>query len=211
MTPPKPDRPPALANDLAALIGSRICHDLISPIGAIGNGVELLMMELQRASPEAALIAESVANANARIRFFRLAYGRAEPGQRIARNEVVSILTDWTQGARLTVDWSGPAEMSRAQARLLFLLIQCLDSAMPHGGRIQVRWHDPGWTLSGEAARFRALPVQWALLGAPDLVFAALPDIPPAEVQFPLAALALQTAGTVAHLTQTEGAITLSV
>ena len=31
--------------DLAALIGSRICHDLISPIGAIGNGVELLMMD----------------------------------------------------------------------------------------------------------------------------------------------------------------------
>jgi hypothetical protein len=31
--------------DIAALIGSRICHDLISPIGAIGNGVELLMMD----------------------------------------------------------------------------------------------------------------------------------------------------------------------
>ena len=52
--------------DLSALIGSRICHDLISPIGAIGNGVELLMME-GRAGPEVALIAESVAAANAQI------------------------------------------------------------------------------------------------------------------------------------------------
>ena len=55
--------------DLAALIGSRICHDLISPIGAIGNGVELMMMDGTAKTPELALIAESVANANARIRY----------------------------------------------------------------------------------------------------------------------------------------------
>ena len=55
--------------DLSALLGSRICHDLISPIGAIGNGVELLMMEGGTPSPELVLIAESVAAANARIRF----------------------------------------------------------------------------------------------------------------------------------------------
>ena len=42
-----PDKP-----DLAALVGSRICHDLISPIGAIGNGVELLMMEGAAKGPE---------------------------------------------------------------------------------------------------------------------------------------------------------------
>ena len=63
--------------DLAALIGSRICHDLISPIGAIGNGVELMMMDGTAKTPELALIAESVANANARIRYFRVAFGSA--------------------------------------------------------------------------------------------------------------------------------------
>ncbi len=47
--------------DLAALVGSRICHDLISPIGAIGNGVELMMMEGAAKGPEMALITESVA------------------------------------------------------------------------------------------------------------------------------------------------------
>ncbi len=54
--------------DLAALIGSRICHDLISPIGAIGNGLELLSMA-GAGGPEVALISDSVSNANARIRF----------------------------------------------------------------------------------------------------------------------------------------------
>ena len=63
--------------ELAALIGSRICHDLVSPIGAIGNGVELLAMA-GAAGPEVRLIAESVAAANARIRFFRIARNRAD-------------------------------------------------------------------------------------------------------------------------------------
>ena len=76
--------------DLAALVGSRICHDLISPIGAIGNGVELMMMDRASASPELALIAESVASANARIRYFRVAFGTAGADQRIARSEVHS-------------------------------------------------------------------------------------------------------------------------
>ena len=58
--------------DIAALVGSRICHDLISPIGAIGNGVELIGLTENTSSPELALISESVDNANARIRFFRV-------------------------------------------------------------------------------------------------------------------------------------------
>ena len=54
--------------DLAALVGSRICHDLISPIGAIGNGVELLSLTDGDTGAEMDLINESVQNANARIR-----------------------------------------------------------------------------------------------------------------------------------------------
>jgi len=87
------DRP-----DLNALVGSRICHDLISPIGAIGNGVELLQMESAAQGPELALISESVTNANARIRFFRIAFGAAGRDQRIGRSEVAGILADLYRG-----------------------------------------------------------------------------------------------------------------
>ena len=59
-----------MTQDIAALIRSRICHDLISPIGAIGNGVQLLAMSCGAAGAEMDLITESVQNANARIRFF---------------------------------------------------------------------------------------------------------------------------------------------
>ena len=69
-----------MTDNIAALIRSRICHDLISPIGAIGNGVELLTMSASAGgSPELDLIADSVHNANARIRFFRIAYGAVIP------------------------------------------------------------------------------------------------------------------------------------
>lgn len=61
--------------DLSALIGSRICHDLISPLGAIANGVELMVLTGAEQTPKMLLFAESVEAANARIEFFRLAYG----------------------------------------------------------------------------------------------------------------------------------------
>ena len=63
-------------DNLAALIGSRICHDLISPIGAVTNGLELMSMA-GGTGPELELVNESAANANARIRLFRLAFGQA--------------------------------------------------------------------------------------------------------------------------------------
>ncbi len=82
--------------DLAALLGSRICHDLISPLGAIGNGVELLAMSGQ-SGPEMAMIEDSVRNANARIRFFRMAFGPASADQSASRTETLAILADYCQ------------------------------------------------------------------------------------------------------------------
>ena len=172
--------------DLAALIGSRICHDLISPIGAIGNGVELLMMDRGgAASPELALIAESVANANARIRFFRVAFGSAAGDQRIARGEVVSILNDMTRGSRLGVDWQSPSELSRREVKLAFLLLQCLETAMAYGGKVRIERGETGWLMQAEAARLKIDPALWEVLterhppaeiGAAQVHFALVPE-----------------------------------
>ncbi|WP_374647220.1 histidine phosphotransferase family protein [Tabrizicola sp.] len=156
------DRP-----DLAALIASRICHDLISPIGAIGNGVELLTMEPGGQRPEIALISESVANANARIRFFRISFGAASGGQRIARSEVLSVLTDLTRGGRVSYAWTSASDLSRREVRLVFLLLQCLESALPFGGKVQVDQGDSGWTILAEAARLKLDPALWQALDRP--------------------------------------------
>ena len=91
--------------DLPALIGSRICHDLISPIGAINNGLELLEMAGTGAAPgpELALIGQSVESASARIRFFRIAFGAAGD-QTMGQNEVTSILRDLYTASRVEID-----------------------------------------------------------------------------------------------------------
>jgi histidine phosphotransferase ChpT len=172
-----PDRP-----DLSALIGSRICHDLISPIGAIGNGVELLMMDGVAKGPEIALIAESVANANARIRFFRVAFGAASRDQRIGRGEVVSILEDITRGGRLVIEWQGPQDMARREVKLAFLAIQTGETAMPYGGRIRIERGEPRWTVTAQATRMRIDTAVWEVLTNPG----AATDLTPALVHFAL-------------------------
>jgi histidine phosphotransferase ChpT len=166
--------------DLAALVGSRICHDLISPIGAIGNGVELMLMEPGSKGPEMALITESVAHANARIRFFRIAFGAAGPDQRIGRNEVTAVISDVTHGGRVTIDWASPADLPRRDIKLVFLLILCLETALPYGGRISIDRNDTRWSLQASAAKMKIDPGLWECLINP----AAAAEIGPAQVQF---------------------------
>src|SRR5690606_13478752 len=172
---------PGEPSDLVALVGSRICHDLISPLGAIGNGVELLMMSGNGAGPELALIAESVTNANARIRFFRLAFGAAAPGQGVARAEVRSILDDMTHGGRLQLDWDLAGDAARTEVKLAFLAIQCLESALPFGGRIRVTTEGDLWQIGAEAPRLKLDPSLWDRLGGDGTA-----EVTAAQVQFAL-------------------------
>lgn len=168
--------------DLAALIASRICHDLISPIGAIGNGVELLAMEPGGTRPEMALISESVANANARIRFFRICFGQASSDQRIARSEVASILGDLSRGGRVGYAWTSPTDLSRREVRLVFLLLQCLESALAYGGKVAVLRNDGGWSILADAVRLKVDPALWEVLTEPR----APAEIGAAQVHFAL-------------------------
>jgi histidine phosphotransferase ChpT len=166
--------------NLASLIGSRICHDLISPIGAITNGLELLDLTGGIEGPEMDLISDSVGNAGARIRFFRIAYGAAGD-QRMGRLEVASVLKDLTQGGRLAVSW-GPLEgQSRGEVRLAFLALQCLETAMPYGGNVQIMAKDGKWTVSGRADKLNVDMGLWEMLQGKGSA-----DITPALVQFAL-------------------------
>lgn len=171
--------------DLTALLGSRICHDLISPLGAIGNGVELLTMSGLSSAPEIALIAESVENANARIRFFRIAFGASSSGARVSSGEVRNVLDDMTKGSRLTISWSDDGDPERSEVKLAFLLIQCLESAMPWGGEILVAQSGTRWTLTAKSDRLKIDPPLWELimgqadteaLSSANVHFALVPD-----------------------------------
>jgi histidine phosphotransferase ChpT len=194
--------------DFSALIASRICHDLISPIGAIGNGVELLTMEQGATSrPEFALIAASVANANARIRLFRIAFGSATGDQRIARNEVLSILTDLGHAGRITYAWTSQGDLSRREVRLVFLLLLCLETVLPYGGRVEVTQSEMSWKIRAEAQRTKMDPTLWAMLTDP----AAVAPVEAGHVQFALVGRDLARLGRTLQAEIDEGGLTLTV
>lgn len=166
---------------LAALIGSRICHDLISPIGAINNGLELLGMTGAAEGPELELISESVTNASARIRFFRIAFGAAGE-QQIGQSEAMSVLQDMMGGGRVTCEYLPEAPQPRKHVRLVFLSILCLETALPYGGHIIVSETEGQWYIRGVGEKLNVDEALWSALADP----AQLGSIEPAQVQFAL-------------------------
>jgi len=193
--------------DLPALIGSRICHDLISPIGAINNGLELLNMAGTGAAPgpELELIGQSVESASARIRFFRIAFGAAGE-QTMGQGEVTSILRDLYSGSRVEIDWQITTPQSRNCVRMAFLALLCMETALHHGGRITVAEEAGHWRLQAEADKIAVEAELWALLSQPDQ------DKPlqPAQVQFALLPILAQVQGKEITLDRRETELTLS-
>ncbi len=191
--------------DFATLVGSRICHDLISPIGAVNNGLELLSMTGVQSGPEMNLIGESVGNASARIRFFRIAFGAAGD-QMVGQTEIESILRDLYLGARWQVSWGPTDPQPRAEVRLAFLALLCLETGMAYGGQITVTRSGPKWGLAGKADKLSIDPELWGLLAAQNPAFA----LKPAHVQFALLPAIARDAGRQITSSVLETDISLS-
>jgi histidine phosphotransferase ChpT len=177
--------------DLAALVGSRICHDLISPIGAIGTGVELLSLTDGDTGAEMDLINESVQNASARIRYFRIAFGAATDDQLVSRSEILSVLSANARGGRFNYIWRIEGDQPRRLVRCALLMLQALEAAMPLGGDIEVNQDGATWAMKASGKRLNVDEALWVNLLAPDpgYVHSA------AQVQFALLPIVLQEAG----------------
>lgn len=178
---------------LAALIGSRICHDLISPIGAINNGLELLTMTRDTSGPEIDLIAESVSNASNRIRFFRIAFGAAGE-QPVGCNDVRDIIAGIESG-RVKIHYHPEQDHARKRIRLVFLGILCLEAALPYGGTIDIAEAQGQWLLKGVGEKLNFDSDLWSVLADPT----QLNQIEPAHVQFALLPTLLRDDGLALH------------
>lgn len=194
--------------DLSALLGSRLCHDLIGPIGAIGNGVELLSLTGAGPSEEVALIAQSVTTLNARIRFFRVAFGIARPDQTLSRAEIQSILADLHPNGRLHIDWASPTDLPRPEVKAAFLTLLCAETVLRSTGRIRALRDEVGWSFTLASPRLRDAPRHWSLLLSPGTA----PDMPveASEVHFPLAAAAISALGRRPELDSLPDGLRLS-
>ena len=187
--------PRPFARDIASKIGSRICHDLISPIGAIANGFELLSLTQSVESPELSLISKSVENANARLRFFRIAFGATSTGQSIGAPEMADILTHLST-PRLQYQWRLESDCLREEAKLACLMLLCLETALPKTGEIQIGYRNEQWQLHARGDTLAPDTALWARLNRPDV---DAEDLSPGQIQFLLAPLQADLLGRRIH------------
>ena len=141
---------------LVELICSRLCHELVNPVGAVGNGVELLT-ELGGMDKEALdLINQSARTAGQRLQFYRLAYGQASGmAAEISVAQAGEIARGVLISHRLKLDWpsSGPdgeRRLSKSVLKLLLNLVLLAAEALPRGGRIALSLAPHGDRLDAE-------------------------------------------------------------
>lgn len=197
----RPDHPHPNAN-LAALIGSRICHDLISPVGAITNGLELLSLAGAPGQPELALVRGSADGASARLRFFRLAFGQSGVGQMMSRAEIAGILGAVYTG-RVSVTWQIAEDVSRPVAQAALLAVMCAEDLMPFGGTITVRGMPDAVGVAGTAERPAEPGAHWTLLGG------GTAPLSPAQAQFALLPAVLADLGRHVTVDHSPGTVSL--
>lgn len=126
--------------EFAALLCSRLCHDLISPVAALSNGLEVLGEEEDEGMRAHAMevIGASLAQARARLIFARLAYGAATSmGKTIALEEARAVAADLLASTKATLSWDVPEDAApKDQVRLLLNLVLLGSEAVPRGGEV---------------------------------------------------------------------------
>jgi len=130
------------ALDLAALLCSRVCHDLISPVGAIVNGIEVLEEEKDEATKEFALdlIKKSAATASAKLQFCRIAFGAAgSAGAQIDLGDAEKIARGLLEDDKTKIAWNlTRALLAKNLVKLLLNMLVIAGQAIPRGGKISV-------------------------------------------------------------------------
>src|SRR2546421_92212 len=143
------------ALDLAALLCSRVCHDLISPTGAIVNGLEVLDEEdtdQETRNFALDLIKKSAKTASARLQFCRLAFGSAgSAGAQIDLGDAHNMARAFIEDDKTKLAWNLPRTLlPKNRVKLLLNMLLIASQTIPRGGTITV---DP--IGEGEGIGFR--------------------------------------------------------
>lgn len=149
--------------ELSALISSKICHDVIGPVGAIFNGLEVLADDDDPGSREYALnvIKDFTTQASAKLQFARFAFGAAgKVGSVIDLRNAEEISRAYVDGDKHTLDWQvPPGQMDKDKVKLLLNMIAAAVTGLPRGGTVRVEVTDPNGVptftvrCTGQAAR----------------------------------------------------------
>jgi len=154
LIPPTDQRRPDMADiielkatDLAAMLCSRVCHDLINPVGAIGNGLEVLADPGQTEMAPFArdLIANAAKQARAKLEFARLAYGASSTaGTDFDTRECERVARLFFEIEKAELDWKVPLILlPKHKAKLLMNMLLIGAGAVPRGGYVRAEVEGP--------------------------------------------------------------------
>jgi histidine phosphotransferase ChpT len=140
--------------DLAALLCSRVCHDLISPAGAIVNGLEVLEESKDEETRTFALtlIKKSARTATARLQFCRIAFGAAgSMTAQVDTGDAEQVARGFIEDDKYKLTWNLPRVLlPKNRVKLLLNMIVVAIQAIPRGGSLTL---DP--VGSGDSVAFR--------------------------------------------------------
>lgn len=192
--------------DTTALVSSRICHDLISPVGAISNGIELLS-EISGQTPELQLISESVESAKSKLQFFRVCFGQSNAESVIGKNEIHSICDAMFSSSRMSFYLHMKEDHeTRDVCRLLFLLLLCAETTLPIGGELNLIQEQSAWTITTSGKRIQRNSV-WDIF----MENACKETVAPAQVQFAIAKDQISNSGQELLTEFTENSVTITL
>jgi len=126
------------------LLSSKICHDLISPVSAINNGVELIEDIGGSVVDEAMkLIGDSAVQASRKLRVFRIAYGRAGSEENLPLRDVRLVAQQYFTGGKIKLLWDdslalGATAAARGALKVLVNMLIMTEEMLAYGGEIKV-------------------------------------------------------------------------
>ena len=131
------------ATDLAALLCSRLCHDMLSPVGALSNGLELLASETDPEMRQNCieLLEQSATISANKLKYFRLAYGAAGGfGDRVGVEEPKDLIQSLaTDKGRIEVNWAlSGGTLAKPAVKVLLNFAQIALDALVRGGTLDV-------------------------------------------------------------------------
>ncbi len=139
--------------DLAALLCSRVCHDLISPVGAIINGLEVMEEDKDDAETKTFamdLIKKSARTASAKLQFCRLAFGAAgSAGAQIDSGDAEKVTRGLIEDGKTSITWNLPRVLlPKNRVKLLLNMVLIAGQTIPRGGMITIDPIGEGETMS---------------------------------------------------------------
>ena len=129
----------ASALRIAGLLASRLCHDLVGPLGAVNNGLELIAEEDAMAEEALGLAQRSAKRASSRLQFFRYAFGAAGGEPNFGHGEARPVALNLLNNGDIAVDWpEAKVELPTGAGRLLLNMALLASECLPRGGNLRV-------------------------------------------------------------------------